>query len=132
MFVVPVFYSMWQEGKVKRASPDPSIGEEPEEDLLISKTKKVMKFKYHIKIRSDSSGKIFFLQYDPLNPPKGDKFLPFGEVRRGQNKCHLSDSTHKEKRSFITINKFLKLSGLLLLFALLSFSVSAQEDLNNT
>ncbi len=39
MFVVPVFYSMWQEGKVKRASPNPSKGGEPEEDLLISKTK---------------------------------------------------------------------------------------------
>jgi Cu(I)/Ag(I) efflux system membrane protein CusA/SilA len=39
MFVVPVFYSMWQEGKVKRASLNPSKGGESKEDLFISKTK---------------------------------------------------------------------------------------------
>ena len=38
MFVVPVFYSMWQEGKVKRASPNPSKGGELDEDSLNSKT----------------------------------------------------------------------------------------------
>ena len=92
-----------------------------------------MKIKNQIGRKSDNSDKIFLLHYDPINPPKGDKFLSasWREVRRGQNKCHLSNVTYKEKQSFKTINKFLKLSGLLLMFVLLSFSVNAQEDLNN-
>lgn len=82
-------------------------------------------------ISTDIFTKMFPRQYDPLNPPRGDKFLPFGEDRRGPDNGHLSNAIHKEKQSFITINKFLKLSGLLMLFALLTLSVSAQEDLNN-